>query len=119
MPVVHADAVIVSGNHQGVAAFKPVRSDGEWVTETVWETRVVSMYMSTPVVIGNILYGLSQRSRGQCFALDFRTGSILWLGPPRAARNTAVVKAGKRLLLLNDDGELVVTESSRARFEPI
>ena len=118
-PVLHGETVIVSGNHQGVAAFKPVLSDDEWVTETVWETKLVSMYMSTPVVIGKILYGLSQRSRGQYFALDARTGNILWLGPPRTARNTAVVKAGDLLLLLNDDGELVVAESSRSRFEPI
>ena len=118
-PVLHGETVIVSGNHQGVAAFKPVRNDGEWVTGTVWETKLVSMYMSTPVVISKVLYGLSQRSRGQYFALDARTGSILWLGPPRAAQNTAVVKAGDLLLLLNDDGELVVAESSRSRFEPI
>ena len=118
-PVLHGDMVIVSGNNLGAAAFKPVRSDGEWVTETVWETTEVSMYLSTPVVIANTLYGLSQRSRGQYFALDTKTGSIQWLGPPRAARNTAVVKAGKLLLLLNDNAELVVAKSSRARFEPL
>ena len=118
-PVLHGDTVIVSGNHQGTAAFEPVRNDSEWVTETVWETMAVSMYLSTPVVIGNTLYGLSQRSRGQYFALDAKTGGIQWLGPPRAALNTAVVKAGKLLLLLNDDAELVVAKSGRGRFEVV
>ena len=118
-PVLHGDAVIVSGNQQGAAAFKPVRRDGEWSTETVWETTAVSMYTSTPVVIANALYGLSQRSRGQYFALDVGSGSVLWLGPPRAALNTAIVKAGKLLLLLNDDAELVVAKGNRARLEVV
>ena len=118
-PVLHGDTVIVSGNRLGVAAFKPVQRDGDWVTETVWETTAVSMYLSTPVVIANTLYGLSQRSRGQYFALDVISGSVLWLGPPRAALNTAVVKAGSLLLLLNDDGELVVAESNRERLEVV
>ena len=118
-PVLHGDTVIVSGNQQGVAAFKPVRNNGEWATETVWETTAVSMYLSTPVVIADTLYGLSQKARGQYFALDVGGGSVLWLGPPRAALNTAVVKAGELLLLLNDDAELVVARSNRERFEVV
>lgn len=118
-PVLHGDTVIVSGNQLGAAAFKPVQRDGEWVTETVWETTAVSMYLSTPVVIANTLYGLSQRSRGQYFALDVISGSVLWLGPPRAALNTAVVKAGSLLLLLNDDAGLVVAESNRERLQVV
>ncbi|MDE0109325.1 MAG: PQQ-like beta-propeller repeat protein [Bryobacterales bacterium] len=118
-PVLHGDTVIVSGNQQGVAAFKPVRNNGEWSTETVWETTAVSMYTSTPVVIADTLYGLSQRARGQYFALDVGSGGVLWLGQPRAALNTAVVKAGKLLLLLNDDAELVVARSNRARFDVV
>ena len=118
-PVLHGDTVIVSGNHQGAAAFKPVLNDGEWLTETVWETTAVSMYMSTPVVIANTLYGLSQRSRGQYFALDVRTGNVLWLGLPRAALNAAIVKAGKLLLLLNNNAELVVAKNSQSKFEVV
>jgi hypothetical protein len=44
------------------------------------------MYLSNPVVIGDALYGLSQRSSGEYFALDVRSGKVLWLGPPRQAR---------------------------------
>ncbi len=118
-PVIHGDLVIVSGNNLGTAAFRLMRNDGEWETETAWETTEVSMYLSTPVVIGKTLFGLSQRSRGQYFALDSGTGSLHWLGPPGAALNTAVVKAGEFLLLLNDDGELIVARSSRVGFEPL
>jgi outer membrane protein assembly factor BamB len=106
-----------SGN--GVAAFKPTKRDGRWVTETVWQTDDVSMYLSNPVVIGDTLFGLSQRSSGEYFALDARTGKVVWLGQPRQATNTAVVKADDLLFLLNDDAELIVARASQTRFEPI
>ncbi len=35
---------------------------------------------------------------------------MLWLGPPRQAANTAVVKAGDPLFLLNDNAELIRSE---------
>jgi len=37
---------------------------------------------------------------------------------PKAA-NTAIVKAGTLLFLLNDDAELIVAKSSRSGFEPV
>ena len=40
------------------------------------------------------------------------------LNGPRA-ENTAAVKAGNLLLLLNDDAELIVAKASRSGFDPI
>ena len=117
MPVLHGDTVMVSGSMQGVTAFRPILRDGAWTVETLWETDDVSMYVSTPVVVGDTLFGLSTRASGQYFALDAATGDILWLGPPRQAENTAVVKADDLLLLLNDDGELVVARMSPTGLE--
>jgi outer membrane protein assembly factor BamB len=118
-PVVNGDTVIVSSRDAGVGAFKPTRSFGVWKAETVWHTSDVSMYISNPVVIADTLFGLSHRARGQYFALDATTGEVLWLGPGRQAENTAVVKAGNLLFLLNDDEELIVANSNRAEFEPL
>jgi outer membrane protein assembly factor BamB len=119
MPVLFGETVIVSGLNVGVAAFKPTRRGDKWTAEAVWETKDVSMYLSNPVVIGDTLFGLSHRSSGQFFALDATTGKVLWLGQPRQATNTAVVKAGDVLFLLDDDAELIVARSSRAGFEPL
>ena len=119
MPVLHGETVIVSGHQQGVTAFKPSMRDGQWKTETLWETKDVSMYISNPVVIADTLFGLSHRESGQFFALDAATGKVLWLGQPREAKNTAVVKADDLLFLLNDDAQLIVARSSRTGFEPL
>ena len=119
MPVVHNGLVIVSGLNAGVVAYKPARADGAWTVSRIWETKAVSMYLSNPVVIGDTLFGLSHRSSGQFFALDALTGKTLWLGEPRQATNTAIVKAGSILFLLNDDGELIVARASREKLDPI
>lgn len=75
--------------------------------------------MSNPALIGDTLFGLSERSSGQFLGLDAKTGKALWLGQPREASNTAVVKAGDLLFLLNDDAELIVARSSQAGIEPL
>jgi outer membrane protein assembly factor BamB len=119
MPVLDAGLIIVSGLNAGVAAFRPALVEGKWTASKVWETKEVSMYLSNPVVIDGTLYGLSHRSSGQFFALDASSGRTLWLSEPRQATNTAVVKAGRLLFLLNDDGELIVAGSNREKFDPI
>jgi outer membrane protein assembly factor BamB len=118
-PVLHGDTVIVGGPDQGLVAVRPTVRDGQWTVERLWDTKAVSIYLSNPVVVGDALFGLSQRASGQFFALDAKTGATLWLGPPRQATNTAVVKAGALLFLLNDDAELIVARGSRTGFKPI
>jgi len=120
MPVLSGDdTIVVSGLDVGTRAIRVTRPDGQWHTEELWQTKEVSMYLSNPVVIADTVYGLSHRSSGQFFALDARSGKTLWLGPPREAANTAVVKANNLLFLLNDDAELIVARSSRTGFVPV
>jgi outer membrane protein assembly factor BamB len=118
-PVIYRDTIIISGLDRGVAAIKPAKRGAEWVVDKVWDTKDVSMYLSNPVVIGDTLFGLSHRASGQFFAIDAKTGKTLWLGAPRQAANTAVVKAGEFLFLLNDDAELIVARNNRGSFEPL
>ena len=118
-PVLFQDMIVVSGYEQGVTAITPIERNGSWDTQTRWQTKDVSLFMSNPVVIGETLYGLSQRASGQFFALDARTGTVLWLGKPREATNTAIIKSGDLLFLLNDDAELIIARASRSGFEPL
>ncbi|HEY9462674.1 MAG TPA: PQQ-binding-like beta-propeller repeat protein [Vicinamibacterales bacterium] len=118
MPVLNNDTIIVNSPDR-VIAFRPRLRDGAWIVETMWETKDVSTYLSTPVVVDGVLYGLSTKQRGQFYAVDAKTGQVLWLGTPREADNTALVKAGQLLFLLNDDAELIVARSNRKAFAPI
>jgi outer membrane protein assembly factor BamB len=118
-PILYGDMVIISGQDLGVIALRPVHRDGKMVADTVWENGEVAMFMSNPVLVRDTLFGLSHKSSGQFFAVDAKSGKVLWLGTPREATNTAVVKAGELLFLLNDDAELIVARSSQTAFEPI
>jgi outer membrane protein assembly factor BamB len=118
MPIAYGDTIFV-GAGIGLMAFRPTQRNGTWGTETLWQTSEVTFYLSNPVVVGDTIYGLSQRDRGQYFAVDVKTGKVLWLGPPRQATNTAVVKAGELLFLLNDNAELIVARASQTSFEAL
>ena len=77
------------------------------------------MYMSSPVVDGDLLFGFSHLKRGQFFALDARTGATKWTSAPRQADNAAVLATGEDLILLKDDGELIVAKAGGKVFEPL
>ena len=117
-PVLNNDTIILN-TPERVIAFRPRLRDGAWSVETMWETKDVSTYLSTPVIVDNVLYGLSTKQRGQFYAIDAKTGHVLWLGPPREADNTALAKAGQLLFLLNDDAGLIVARANRKAFDPI
>jgi outer membrane protein assembly factor BamB len=118
-PILYDGTLIVTGHNLGTARLRPVSKNGTWTVETVWSTQDVGMFMSNPVLVGDTLYGLSHRASGQFFALDVKSGKVLWLGEPREATNTAIVKAGNLLFLLNDDAELIVAPSNPAGLQPL
>lgn len=118
-PVVYHDTLIFSGLDNGVMAVRVLKHGSEWSTATVWQNKDVSMYMNSPVVSGDLLFGLSHYKRGQFFCLDLRNGTTLWTSEGREADNVAIVDAGAVLLLLTDGAELIVVKKTGKGFEPL
>jgi outer membrane protein assembly factor BamB len=118
-PIVRGDVVINSGLNQGIAAYRVSRAAGKWNTEQVWRTSDHSMYMSTPVLYMDVLYGLANRNRGLFFALDASNGKVLWTTEGRQGDNAALARAGDALLALTTDGELTVFTPSREGFKQV
>jgi outer membrane protein assembly factor BamB len=116
-PVIYRDLVIYSGLENPLVAVRPVRRGGTWSTERVWENAAAGMYMSTPVVVGSTLYGLSNRNRGHYVAVDAASGRTLWATRGREAENAALVSTGTLLFALEDDAELVIARPDTASFE--
>ena len=77
------------------------------------------MYMSSPVVSGDLLFGFSHLKRGQFFCLDPRNGAIRWTWEGRQADNAAIVAAGAEVFFLTSDAELIVARRSGKGFEPL
>jgi len=118
-PIQYGDALLVSAQEKGVTLLRPVKRGDRWNAEVVWETRDAGLFMSNAVVVGDSLYGLSHLASGQFFALDLKTGKLLWKTRGREAENTAFVKADNVLFLLKDDGELIVARPNRTAFQPL
>jgi outer membrane protein assembly factor BamB len=118
-PLVFRDTVILSGLSKGVFAVRPSRQGAAWTTAKVWENADVSMYMSSPVLVGDRVVGFSHRNRGQFFALDAATGGMLWTSPPRQGENAAIVAAGDRMVALTDDGQVTVARVDGTTWTPL
>ena len=118
-PAVFGDTVIVSSNGPPTMAVRVARKGGQWTAETVWENADVPMRMSSPIIMGDMVLGLSTRNSGQYFALDAKTGKTLWTSAGRQAAKVSVATRGDLLLSLENDGELVVGRVTRSAFEPL
>jgi outer membrane protein assembly factor BamB len=107
-PVVMGDLVIFGG--VGKPTFAVKVSGGS--ATTVWEAREITMYMSTPVLAGSRLYGMSDKTRGSLFALEAASGRLLWKSEGRLGENASLTRLGDRLLVLATSGEMTVHEPS-------
>jgi outer membrane protein assembly factor BamB len=116
-PVMYKQTLIFSGLDKGVFAVNVVLRGNTWATEQVWHNPDVSMYLNSPVVSGDYLYGLSHKRKGQFFCLDARTGQTQWLSNGREGDNAAIVTTGGLLFMLSDGAELTVARAEPARFE--
>ena len=118
-PVVRGDLVIYSGLDSGVTAVRLARKGNQWVASPAWKNEQLPMYMSSPVVNGTTLYGLSHRNRGQFFALDLTTGKTLWTTQGREGENASLISAGSFMLLTTTNSELIVARPNPAKFEEL
>lgn len=116
-PVVAGDLLIYSGIEKPLTAVRITQAAGKWTTAPVWQNADVPMYMTTPVLSGSHLFGLTHRNKGQFFAVDVKTGKTLWTTRGREAENAALVLAGDLLLATTTEGELLVARRDPAKFD--
>ena len=116
-PILFGNTLIQAGRGNGITAFRVVREGDAWTTDDVWHTDDVSLHMTNGVVVDGVLFGLSHLNGGQYFGLDLETGEVLWRGDPRQAENAAILRAGDTVFSLEEDGELLVVQTSRSGFD--
>jgi len=116
-PLVYGQTIIVSGNGAPTTAFTATKTGNTWTTTNVWENADITVRFTNMVLVGDLLFGMTNRNAGQYFAVDAKTGAMLWTSPGRQASNAAIARSGDYLFSLEDDGELVVVRNNRAAFE--
>ena len=118
-PILAGDLVIYGGLDNPMRAVRIVKEGGAWAAKQAWENAEVATYLSTPVLDGGKLYGLSHRKKGQYFCLDAATGKTLWLSEGRQGENAAILAGGGALFLLSTDGAMIVAARDAPVFKPL
>ncbi len=112
-PLLYNNLVIESGYMKYTFALRPSASDKGMTVQRVWLSRELRCYMSSPVLVGNYLYG--QGARGELVCLDARTGKKQWSGG-EFGRYCSIAVAGGRLLVLSSSGQLAVVDATPEKF---
>jgi len=116
-PVPYEGTLIFSGLDKGIFALRISNQGGTWTTEKIWENNELSMYMSSPVLVNDMMFGLSHRRRGQFFCLDPRSGNSHWVSEGRQGENAATLSTEKWLFLLTTNGELIIAGADQESFD--
>jgi outer membrane protein assembly factor BamB len=118
-PIVFEDLVIFSGYRSPTNAVKIKKEKDTWSAEPAWTNQDITLYISTPVLVGDKLWGLSYANRGQFFAMEARTGKVLWTSEGRQAQGAAILNAGETWLALTDEAKLIAMAGNGAAYHPV
>jgi outer membrane protein assembly factor BamB len=118
-PIVFQDLLINGGIDQPLAAIRLRLEGGKWIGEMVWSNPQTPMFMSSPVLIGGTIYGLTTRSRGQFVAIDAASGKTLWNTQGREGENASMLGSRSWLLASTTDGNLVVARANPQQYEEV
>lgn len=118
-PVAHGNNLIISSVRQGTRAIRISKERDQWKAVEVWRNPKLAMYMSSPVLDGDFVYGLSHFRKGQFFCLDARTGETMWTTDGREGANASLLDAKNVLFMLTSDGDLIVANKSAKAFEQV
>jgi outer membrane protein assembly factor BamB len=108
--------VIVSGTRQGTHAYSITRAGGTWQAKQVWRNAEVTMYTVSPVFADGVIYGMSNKRRGQFVALDAESGALKWATTGRDGNHASIHLTPQHLLFLTDGGVLIVARRSPESF---
>lgn len=118
VPVVVGDEVFVSSSYATGAALWKIAGDA---AKLVWSgDESMSNHYSTSVYHDGHLYGFHGRQEeGQELrAIEWKTGKVKWSVPGLKA-GTVTLAAGSHLLVLRENGELLIAPASPKEFKPV
>jgi outer membrane protein assembly factor BamB len=115
-PLWTGSTLIVSGIRQGTHAYAISRTATKWSTKQVWKNADVTMYTASPVLADGVIYGMSNKRRGQFVALSAADGTLKSSTTGRDGNHASVLQHGDHLLFLTDGGVLIVARRTADGF---
>jgi outer membrane protein assembly factor BamB len=117
-PVVVGDVIINSGYQTSLKALAVTKSGTEFKLTEKWDVREHPLYMSSAVVIGGLLVGLSMADGGSMMAVDLTDGQVKWK-KGNQGEYAAFVVSGDHVLVQTDDGKVRVLLPAADRYEAL
>ena len=118
-PVMAGNVLVISGTRKGTFGYRLEQAAGKWAPVQLWHNPDLPMYLSTPVADGSMLFGFSNKRKGQLFCLDAKTGKAAWTSEGRVASSASLLSAGPNLLVLTTDGELIILRRNSEKYEEL
>jgi outer membrane protein assembly factor BamB len=119
-PIIFGETVIVNSHTIGLVGTKVVREGDTIKALPAWANHQLKINISTPVRVGDFLYCEGPSQNYIC--ADARTGELKWQAPGFGARgteNSSTISIGKNLLVLTDQGELVLMAAQPDHYEEL
>jgi RNA polymerase sigma factor (sigma-70 family) len=118
-PLRYKDLLILADILQPLRALRIDRGANGMTATDVWKSEGLPLGYSSPVLAGDLVFGMSSRKNGCFFCLNANTGKTLWESAGRQGDYASILSAGSVLLFLTEKGRFLVVRPSPAAFEPI
>jgi outer membrane protein assembly factor BamB len=115
-PIWTGSSLIVSGTRQGTHSYAIAKTTGQWAATQRWKNAEVTMYTVSPVFADGVVYGMSNKRRGQFVAMDAETGTVKWATIGRDGNHASILQSAQHLLFLTDGGVLIVARRTPEKF---
>ncbi len=111
----HGRLFISSGYNRGAALL--VLSDD--AAKVVWDSKDFQNQWSSSVLVDGFLYGVDGNDTSERYlrCIEIETGKVRW--SYEGLGSASLLSAGNRLIILSDQGELVVAPASPEEFKPL
>jgi outer membrane protein assembly factor BamB len=114
-PTVHKNAVFTSAYGGRSFLFATTKNAADWSVKESW-TNKAQGYMSSPLIVKDHLYIHLRNQRFACINLE--TGESTWTTTP-FGKYWSTVTDGKKILALDEKGELLLIRANPEKFEII
>ncbi len=121
-PVVWKDLVLVASHQIGLVATRIARSGDALTATEAWVDKKMTINFSSPVVVGDHLYGLGPAKNLVC--IDLATGQLAWektglIQTEGGRAEAAFLAMGRNILTLLDTGELLLFAAESKEFKEL
>ncbi|MBM82969.1 MAG: serine/threonine protein kinase [Planctomycetaceae bacterium] len=118
-PTFHKGRILLGGENRGIQSIEPRRFGKSWGVKQLWHQRKVALDMSTAVMNGKYLYGMSHYGKGRLFCLDPNSGDIKWQGPGRLGSNVTFLSIPGHIVALTDSGEVQIVAATPDEYKKV